>query len=92
MANSGPVVAEGEPDRVFFFVSGFGSGAYSAKLFTGTRHVDQRAADFAVAEVLDLGPLWVLAVDAGVVWNLHHRSISGLTVCSIAGTCTWCPR
>jgi hypothetical protein len=29
-------------------------------------HIDQRAADVAVAEVLDLGPVRVLAVDAGL--------------------------
>jgi hypothetical protein len=29
-------------------------------------HVDQRAADIAIAEVLDLGPLGALAVDAGL--------------------------
>jgi hypothetical protein len=28
-------------------------------------HVDQRAADIAIAEVLDLGPLGALAADAG---------------------------
>ena len=31
------VVVEREPDDILFFVSGFGSGAYSAKLLTGTR-------------------------------------------------------
>ena len=32
-----PVVVEGEPDDILFFVSGFGSGAYSAKLLSGTK-------------------------------------------------------
>jgi hypothetical protein len=33
------VVVEGEPDHVFLLVSGFGSGAYSAKLLNGTKHL-----------------------------------------------------
>jgi hypothetical protein len=33
----GLVVIEGEPDHVLFLVTGLGSGAYSAKLLTGTR-------------------------------------------------------
>jgi hypothetical protein len=37
-------------------------------------HVDQRAADIAIAEVFDLGPVRVLAVDAesGAAIGLPH--------------------
>jgi hypothetical protein len=35
--NQRPVVTEREPDESFFLVSGFGSGAYSAKLLNETR-------------------------------------------------------
>jgi hypothetical protein len=34
----------------------------------------QRTADVAIAELLDLGPVGVLAVGAGVAWDLRHRS------------------
>src|SRR5689334_22108456 len=32
-----PLIVQGEQTTSFFFVSGLGSGAYSAKLFAGTR-------------------------------------------------------
>jgi hypothetical protein len=34
----GPVLVKREPHHMLFLVSGFGSGAYSAKLFAGTRY------------------------------------------------------
>jgi hypothetical protein len=40
------VVVEREPDDILFFVSGFGSGAYSAKL--RGRHHDHGALDVVV--------------------------------------------
>jgi hypothetical protein len=33
-----PILVEREPDDVLLFGSGFGSGAYSAKLLAGTKH------------------------------------------------------
>src|SRR4029077_17246993 len=37
-ANSGRSSLRANQTTSFFFVSGFGSGAYSAKLLTGTKH------------------------------------------------------
>ena len=37
-ANSGRSSLSANQTTSFFFVSGFGSGAYSAKLFAGTKH------------------------------------------------------
>src|SRR5690348_17959126 len=37
-ANSGRLSSRANHTTSFFFVSGFGSGAYSAKLLAGTRH------------------------------------------------------
>src|SRR5690242_1702193 len=37
-ANSGRLSSSANHTTSFFFVSGFGSGAYSAKLLAGTRH------------------------------------------------------
>ena len=39
-------------------------------------HVDQRAADGTVPEVLQLGPLGVLTVGAGVAWDVRHQKLS----------------
>jgi hypothetical protein len=36
-------------------------------------HFDQCAADRAIAEMLDFGPLGALAVGASVSWDLRHR-------------------
>jgi hypothetical protein len=45
-----------------------------AKTWVRFAHVDEGAADRAIAEVLDLGPLGALAVGASVSWDLRHRS------------------
>ena len=38
-ANRGPIVVQGDHTTSFLHVEGFGSGAYSAKLLTGTRQM-----------------------------------------------------
>ena len=82
-ANSGRSSLSANHTTSFFFVSGFGSGAYSAKLLAGTRHrfsgfSQPRQCGDDVLRMLVTGGPPVRRSDTDV--RLHHACIDAWTV------------
>ena len=82
-AVSGRSLIQREPNHVLFLVSGFGSGAYSAKLLAGTRHrfsgfSQPRQCGDDVLRMLVTGGPPVRRSDTDV--RLHHACIDAWTV------------